>query len=141
MRVLTDKEQVKAYEDGYNMGTRDAENDNKEKIQELVEWVATEILPLTKAISRQSLAELNRKWQAKLKEWGIEQEGKKMKGNVKPEDCDWGDCCDCISIKSQYCETCKWYHGLDSGYGYCVALPNPIVVAWCKDVCSFFVQK
>lgn len=56
----------------------------------------------------------------------------------KPDDCKWAESCDCHRIKSDYCEKCKFYLGIDSGYGFCKALPEHIVVAWCRDICSLF---
>lgn len=56
----------------------------------------------------------------------------------KPNDCKWQDSCDCEGIKPLYCQRCKWYSWIDSGYGYCKALPEHIIVAWCRDICSLF---
>ena len=57
-------------------------------------------------------------------------------------DCRWSDSCHCGSIdKRVCCEKCKWYWCIDSGYGYCRAMPEHIVVAWCRDICSLYVMK
>jgi hypothetical protein len=56
--------------------------------------------------------------------------------------CEFQDCCNCkIKDKLNSCEDCKWYLEIDSGYGYCKALPIPVVVGWCKDICSLFKVK
>ena len=52
--------------------------------------------------------------------------------------CRWKESCDCHSIKNIFCESCTFYKFIDSGYGWCKGLPEPIVVAWCKDICSLF---
>jgi len=59
----------------------------------------------------------------------------------KPIDCKFSDSCNCSDIKDRCCEKCQWYYRLDSGYGYCKALPEPVIVAWCKDVCSLYKEK
>ena len=57
----------------------------------------------------------------------------------KKKNCDFEGMCDCNNkAKSKRCDICTWYSMIDSGYGYCRALPQPIVVAWCKDICSYF---
>ena len=63
---------------------------------------------------------------------------------VKESTCEWEECCDCSSpsaTKDKLCEKCVFYYWVDSGYGYCRALPEFIVVAWCRDVCSLFKKK
>jgi len=62
-------------------------------------------------------------------------------GKEKLNDCKWLESCDCISIKNKYCKKCVFYWWLDSGYGYCKALPEHIVVAWCRDICSLFKPR
>jgi len=52
--------------------------------------------------------------------------------------CKWDRVCDCKEIKSKYCSKCWWYWAIDSGYGYCKALPEYTIVAWCRDICSLF---
>lgn len=61
----------------------------------------------------------------------------------QPEvDCEWHDSCDCSpGKKEQKCEDCFWYKFVDSGYGFCKALPEPIIVGWCRDTCSLFKKK
>lgn len=58
--------------------------------------------------------------------------------------CEWEGCCDCSSFganKDKQCEKCSFYYCVDSGYGYCRALPQFIVVAWCRDACSLFKEE
>ncbi len=57
--------------------------------------------------------------------------------------CRWSDSCDCLSkdSKKQKCEDCNWYKFVDSGFGFCKALPEPVIVAWCRDICSLFEVK
>lgn len=50
--------------------------------------------------------------------------------------CEWKESCRCDHTKAIKCEDCIWYRMIDSGYGTCIALPTPVVVAWCKDPCS-----
>jgi len=61
-----------------------------------------------------------------------------MKKIVKEIACKWEESCVCNSDKDSNCFSCRYYFMIDSGYGYCRALPEPTVVAWCKDICSFF---
>ena len=60
----------------------------------------------------------------------------------KPANCKWVESCRCdltsIIAKTEYCEECRFYQILDSGVGWCKGLPEPIVVAWCKDICALF---
>ena len=59
-----------------------------------------------------------------------------------PKGCEWEDSCDCHGNKARNtCEQCKWYWVIDSGYGYCRALPKHTSVAWCKDVCSLYKER
>lgn len=53
-------------------------------------------------------------------------------------DCKWYDCCTCTITKPKKCSECTFYCPIDSGYGWCKALPTFEVVAWCRDVCSLF---
>ncbi len=55
--------------------------------------------------------------------------------------CEWDKCCDCHEKKETTCSACKYYYFIDSGYGYCRALPKPIMVAWCRFTCSLFKSK
>jgi len=57
--------------------------------------------------------------------------------------CEWQDSCDCLSKTSKKvkCEDCDWFKRIDSGYGFCKALPEPIPVGWCRDICSLFKEK
>ena len=61
----------------------------------------------------------------------------------KPIGCKWTDSCVCGEGKgfSNVCMKCHYYFFVDSGYGYCRALPEHILVAWCRDVCSLFKFK
>lgn len=59
----------------------------------------------------------------------------------KPPDCKWEDSCNCVSDKPTTCEQCKFYHFIDSGYGWCKALPVFEVVGWCRDVCGLFIIR
>ena len=54
--------------------------------------------------------------------------------------CKFSDFCTMCEGKKCYltCEECLYYRAFDSGWGYCNALPEPIEVAWCKDVCRLF---
>lgn len=68
----------------------------------------------------------------------------KIKDKIKPcipSSCEWKNSCNCDNKKQLWCELCKWYWVLDSGYGYCRALPDHIIVAWCRDICSLFAKK
>ena len=55
----------------------------------------------------------------------------------KTVDCEFGESCKC-GVKSQFCSKCAYYWWVDSGYGWCRSLPQPSLVAWCKDICSLF---
>ena len=58
------------------------------------------------------------------------------------EFCKWEDLCKCHKEDGDdYCQKCKLYHMIDSGYGWCSALPEQVIVAWCKDICSFFKRR
>lgn len=59
----------------------------------------------------------------------------------KTDDCKWKDSCDCGSGKTSYCEKCRWYYRFDSSFGFCKALPEPTLVAWCKYVCSLYQTR
>ena len=52
--------------------------------------------------------------------------------------CEFQDSCNCEDEKEVTCKNCGYYIPLDSENGCCKALPNPVLVAWCKDICSFF---
>ena len=53
--------------------------------------------------------------------------------------CKWDGICKCHSTnKERRCDKCDFYWWVDSGFGYCRALPEFVVVAWCRDVCSFY---
>lgn len=55
------------------------------------------------------------------------------------DDCEWLDSCKCNALdKTDYCGKCRFYFQVDSGYGYCRALPGFVLVAWCRDVCSLY---
>jgi len=56
--------------------------------------------------------------------------------------CNWSNSCDCVSKnKEKQCEMCAFYWWIDSGYGYCRALPKHIAVPWCRDICSLFKAR
>lgn len=62
----------------------------------------------------------------------------------KYHDCKWIESCDCTksvrrSSTTKICENCGFYKPIDCAYGWCKGLPEPVVVAWCKDICSLFV--
>jgi len=59
----------------------------------------------------------------------------------KVSDCKYDDACNCRIDKVKCCEQCIWYWSLDSGYGYCRALPSHFIIPWCKDICSFFGRR
>jgi hypothetical protein len=52
--------------------------------------------------------------------------------------CEFRDSCICANDKELRCDKCHYYWWTDSGYGYCKAMPIPVLVAWCKDFCRFF---
>ena len=56
----------------------------------------------------------------------------------KVANCKFDDACVCDSLRKICCEKCKWYFAVDSGYGYCTALPEHHIIPWCKDPCSLF---
>lgn len=51
------------------------------------------------------------------------------------------DYCPCPSVNRPYCEKCTHYRWFDSGYGYCVALPEVVFVPWCRIVCGLFTAR
>lgn len=57
------------------------------------------------------------------------------------KDCEFQEACNCKRKIEQSCELCTFFRAIDSGYGWCIALPRPFVVAWCKEVCFFFGKK
>lgn len=59
----------------------------------------------------------------------------------KLADCRWKESCDCSSIKDKHCSKCAFYWWLDSGYGYCKALPEHTLVGWCRDICYLYHPK
>ena len=63
----------------------------------------------------------------KWKFWGKE---------IKP-DCECEEYCPCKKPHEK-CWLCNYYRQIDSGYGYCIALPQVIVVPWCRIICSLF---
>jgi len=60
--------------------------------------------------------------------------------NIK-SDCISNLFCECNLNKTESCEQCLWYNFIDSGYGYCKALPTFVQVAWCRDICSLFKKR
>ena len=60
----------------------------------------------------------------------------------KKDMCKCENYCSCEDFaKSQYCKNCYWYWFVDSGYGYCKALPEVSMVPWCKDGCSLYKER
>ena len=58
------------------------------------------------------------------------------------DECKHAGYCNCGAVgKGLNCMTCRFYRMIDSGYGYCIALPTVVVVPWCKDVCSLFKER
>ena len=56
--------------------------------------------------------------------------------------CEFNKFCNCgKNYGTKTCDNCKFYEMIDSGYGYCIALPIPPVVAHCKITCTFFKEK
>lgn len=59
----------------------------------------------------------------------------------RENDCEWQDSCDCTKAnKLEACHKCKFYYEIDSGYGWCRALPTFTAVGWCRDICGLFVK-
>lgn len=56
-------------------------------------------------------------------------------------DCQHNPYCNCKRIINDGCETCQFYKIIDSGYGYCIALPIVIIVPFCKITCALFKGK
>ena len=62
---------------------------------------------------------------------------KKESGN-----CEFDNACDCSSNdKPNTCEKCQFYFWVDSGNGWCRAMPKFEAVAWCRDVCSLYKEQ
>jgi hypothetical protein len=62
-----------------------------------------------------------------------------MKSTVK--DCVHKPYCDCTKAHGrEICEECKYYQAIDSGFGYCIGLPQVTTVAWCRITCSIFKE-
>lgn len=49
-------------------------------------------------------------------------------------------CTVCEGHKTDYCQLCKQYRFIDSGYGWCNLSPEPVTVGWCKDPCSYYTK-
>ena len=49
--------------------------------------------------------------------------------------------CNCREERELSCGQCGKYKLIDSGYGYCRALPTWVVTAWCRDICGLFVDR
>ena len=62
-------------------------------------------------------------------------------GKKKELRCEWQESCICDSRKSAHCDKCELYYFIDSGFGWCKALPVPTRVAWCRDICGLFRPK
>ena len=58
-------------------------------------------------------------------------------------DCECEEYCPCPSNKvPRYtCLDCSYYKMIDSGYGYCTAMPKVVVVPWCRIICSLFQRR
>lgn len=57
------------------------------------------------------------------------------------KDCAFKESCICDGIKDNICEFCSFYQVIDSGYGYCKSLPKPVIIPWCKDICSLYRRE
>jgi len=56
--------------------------------------------------------------------------------------CEFEDACNCSRLdKLKTCERCQFYYGVDSGGGYCRAMPKFEPVAWCRDTCSLYKER
>ena len=64
----------------------------------------------------------------------------KGKGKEQPF-CECENYCSCRQPPHHGCGDCDWYRFLDSGYGYCIAMPKVAVVPWCKITCSLFKAR
>ena len=54
-------------------------------------------------------------------------------------DCKSSEFCDCGDIDDRdNCFVCEHYRFIDSGYGWCIFLPTPKVVPWCRVPCGNF---
>ncbi len=52
--------------------------------------------------------------------------------------CKWLESCKCKDKRENACGYCQFYFQIDSGFGYCRALPSHVLTAWCRDICSLF---
>ena len=43
--------------------------------------------------------------------------------------------------KEQMCELCGYYKAIDSGVGWCICNPEPLLTEWCRDICGQFIDK
>ena len=58
---------------------------------------------------------------------------------MKKVDCKSADFCNCgVVVDEQRCFWCEHYRMIDSGYGWCMFLPTPVVVPWCRVPCGSF---
>jgi hypothetical protein len=59
----------------------------------------------------------------------------------KTVDCVHMPYCNCQKdLSMNTCDNCQFYKMIDSGYGYCIALPIASTVAWCKTPCALFKE-
>ena len=64
-----------------------------------------------------------------------------FKKKKKEPYCKCEDYSPCNADKDPRCEMCGFYRIIDSGYGYCIALPTVVTVPWCRITCSLFELK
>ena len=58
-----------------------------------------------------------------------------------PVDCKSSAFCKCVNHdECKECKSCTSYRMIDSGYGWCMFLPVPIVVPWCRIPCGNFKE-
>ena len=63
---------------------------------------------------------------------------------MKRTDCNHTDECRYCGVNkatSNGCDACQYYRFIDSGYGWCRALPQFTLTAWCRDICSLYKEK
>lgn len=53
-------------------------------------------------------------------------------------DCLHTNFCSNCSITKQGCESCEYYKFVDSGFGWCIYNPEPVLTEWCRDICGQF---
>ncbi len=55
--------------------------------------------------------------------------------------CECEEYCSCKDSKKVQCDDCDYYKMIDSGYGTCIALPQVVIVPWCRIICSLFHKR